>query len=312
MSESGQHSCGEADVGRLDTVLARTRTELSRARWQEEIKADRVTVNGQPGRCKMRVGPGDLIAWNRPPPIPVETAPEDIPLDVLFEDDDLIVINKPPNFVVHPAPGHQTGTLVNALLHHCPNLPGIGGEQRPGIVHRLDRDTSGVMVVAKNDGALHSLAHQFKDRATKKEYIALAWGAPRAATGTIHTRIGRSDRDRKKMAAFPLGDPEGDARGKEALSRYEVVETLGPASLLRVRIETGRTHQIRVHLAHIHHPVVGDEVYGGSRPALPAPRQMLHAERLTLTHPRTKEVLTFTAPLPADFQALINHLKSLA
>lgn len=310
MDEHGQHVCGEADAGRLDTVLSRTRTELSRSRWQEEIKADRVTVNGQPGRCKMRVAPGDVIDWTRPPPVPIETAPEDIPLDVIFEDADLIVINKPPHLVVHPAPGHPGGTLVNALLHHCPDLPGIGGEQRPGIVHRLDRDTSGVMVVAKNDGALHSLAHQFKDRATKKEYIALAWGTPRHATGTIHTRIGRSTRDRKKMAAFPIGAPDDEAHGKEAVSHYEAIETLGPATLLRVRIETGRTHQIRVHLAHINHPVVGDTVYGGARPELRAKRQMLHAERLTITHPRTKEAQTFVAPLPADFLALINQLKS--
>ena len=310
MDERGQHVCGDGDAGRLDTVLARTRTELSRARWQEEIKADRVTVNGLPGRCKMRVGPGDVIDWTRPPPTPVETAPEDIPLDVLFEDADLIVINKPPGLVVHPAPGHPGGTLVNALLHHCPDLPGIGGEQRPGIVHRLDRDTSGVMVVAKNDGALHALAHQFKDRTTKKEYLALVWGTPRAATGTIHTRIGRSDRDRKKMAAFPVDAGDDDAHGKEAVSHYTVVESIGPVSLLRVRIETGRTHQIRVHLAHIRHPVVGDTVYGRARDEVPAPRQMLHAERLTLTHPRTREAMTFTAPPPADFAAVIAALKA--
>lgn len=312
MEERGQHVCGEADAGRLDTVLARARTELSRARWQEEIKADRVTVNGQPGRCKMRVVPGDVIDWTRPPPTPIETAPENILLDVLYEDEDLIVINKPPNFVVHPAPGHYTGTLVNALLYHCPDLPGIGGELRPGIVHRLDRDTSGVMVVAKNDGALHSLAHQFKDRETKKEYLALAWGVPRAAAGTVHTRIGRSTRDRKKMAAYPLAAPDDEAHGKEAISHYEVVKSFERASLLRLRIETGRTHQIRVHLAHIHHPVVGDATYGGARPELPAPRQMLHAERLSLTHPRTKERMTFVAPLPEDFVSVINQLKSSA
>lgn len=312
MDERGQHVCGEADAGRLDTVLARARTELSRARWQEEIKADRVTVNGQPGRCKMRVGPGDVIDWTRPPPVPIETLPEEIPLNVLFEDEDLIVLNKPPNFVVHPAPGHYTGTLVNALLHHCPDLPGIGGEQRPGIVHRLDRDTSGVMVVAKNDGALHSLAHQFKDRETQKEYLALAWGVPRAATGTIHTRIGRSTHDRKKMATYPLNAPEDDLHGKEAISHYEVVEAFKGAALLRVRIETGRTHQIRVHLAHIRHPVVGDATYGGARPELSAPRQMLHAERLSFTHPRTRERMTFVAPLPPDFVLVINQLKSNA
>ncbi len=310
MDERGRHVCGDDDAGRLDSVLARVRTELSRARWQEEIKADRVTVNGLPGRCKMRVSPGNVIDWTRPPPTPVETAPEDIPLDVLFEDQDLIVLNKPPGLVVHPAPGHPAGTLVNALLHHCPNLPGIGGEQRPGIVHRLDRDTSGVMVVAKNDGALHALAHQFKDRATRKEYLALAWGTPAPAAGTIRTHIGRSDRDRKKMAAFTAA-PGGDVpRGKEAVTHYTVLESLGPASLLRLRIETGRTHQIRVHLAHIRHPVLGDTVYGRARDEAPAPRQMLHAERLTLTHPRTRQAMTFVAPPPADFAGMINRLKS--
>ncbi len=311
MDERGQHVCGESDAGRLDTVLSRARTELSRARWQEEIKADRVTVNGMPGRCKMKVGPGDVIDWTRPPPEPVEAQPEDIPLDVLFEDDDLIVLNKPPGLVVHPAPGHPGGTLVNALLHHCPNLPGIGGEQRPGIVHRLDRDTSGVMVVAKNDGALYALARQFKDRHTSKEYLAIVWGRPRDMEGTIHTRIGRSDRDRKKMAAFELAPGAEGARGKEAISRYQVLETLGPASLLRVRIETGRTHQIRVHLAHIRHPVVGDPVYGGVRAVFHAPRQMLHAERLAIVHPRTRARLDFTAPPPPDFLDAISRLKAL-
>lgn len=310
MNEYGQYICGDADAGRLDAVLARARTELSRARWQEEIKANRVTVNGRPGRCKMKVGPGDRIEWTRPPPEPVETKAENIPLDVLFEDEDLIVLNKPPGLVVHPAPGHPGGTLVNALLHHCPHLPGIGGERRPGIVHRLDRDTSGVMVVAKNDGALYALARQFKERHTRKEYLALVWGRPRDAAGTIHTRIARSDHNRKKMAAFQLAPADSAPRGKEAITHFEVLESMGPVSLLRLRIETGRTHQIRVHLAHIHHPVVGDPVYGGVRAAVDAPRQMLHAERLTLIHPRTRAPMAFAAPLPPDFADLISRLKA--
>jgi 23S rRNA pseudouridine1911/1915/1917 synthase len=309
--ERGFYRCGESDAGRLDTVLARTRTELSRARWQQEIKANRVTVNGLPGRCKMKVRPGDVIAWMRPPPEPCESQPEDIPLDVLYEDDDLIAINKPPGLVVHPAPGHPGGTLVNALLHRCPNLPGIAGEQRPGIVHRLDRDTSGVIVVAKNDGALYALARQFKDRHARKEYLAIAWGHPREREGTIRTRIGRSERDRKKMAAFAWTPDEQDARGKEAVSHYRVLEIVGPAALLRVWIETGRTHQIRVHLAHIRHPVVGDAVYGGARASFDASRQMLHAERLAIVHPRTRAPLEFVAPPPPDFADAISRLKAL-
>ncbi|MCS6770584.1 MAG: RluA family pseudouridine synthase [Kiritimatiellae bacterium] len=307
--ERGSIVCGEQDVGRLDSVLARARPELSRARWQEEIKADRVTVNGRPGRCKMPVKPGDIIEWTRPPPEPTGLEPEPIPLSVIYEDEDLIAIDKPPGLVVHPAPGHPAGTLVNALLHHCPNLPGIGGELRPGLVHRLDRDTSGVMVVAKNDGAMVSLARQFKDRRTRKEYLALVWGRPRDLAGTIHTRIARSEHDRKKMAAYPLEPASGELKGKEALSRYEVLETIGPVSLVRVRIETGRTHQIRVHMSHIRHPVVGDPVYGGSRREIAAPRQMLHAERLELIHPRTGTPLVLVAPIPADFQELISQLK---
>lgn len=309
--ESGFHLCGENDVGRLDAVLARVRPELSRARWQEEIKADRVTVNGKPGRCKMPVKPGDRIEWHLPPPEPTGLQPEDIPLDVLYEDPDMIVINKPPGLVVHPAPGHPAGTLVNALLHHCPDLHGIGGELRPGLVHRLDRDTSGVMVVAKNDGAMVALARQFKDRRTQKEYLALVWGCPRDRAGIIHTRIARSEHDRKKMAAYPLQPSEGEPRGKEAISRYEVLETIGPVSLVRVRIETGRTHQIRVHMAHLRHPVVGDLVYGGARKELPARRQMLHAERLSLVHPRTAQSMTFVAPMPGDFRELISRLKAV-
>lgn len=312
----GRYVCGETDSGRLDAVLARARPELSRARWQEEIKADRVTVNGAVGRCKTKVGPGDVIEWNLPPPEPTDLEPEPIPLDVLYEDEDIIAINKPPGLVVHPAPGHPRGTLVNALLHHCPDLHGIGGEKRPGLVHRLDRDTSGVLVVAKNDGALYALARQFKERQTRKEYLALIWGSPPQAEGVIHTLIGRSLRDRKKMAAYPLGalveeDEEDLAamRGKEAVTRYAVVERLGAVSLVRVRIETGRTHQIRVHFAHIRHPVVGDPVYGGSRPGVAAPRQMLHAERLVIQHPRTRQTLEFRAPLPPDFVAIISELK---
>jgi 23S rRNA pseudouridine1911/1915/1917 synthase len=207
--------------------------------------------------------------------------------------------------VVHPAAGHAAGTLVNALLYHCRDLAGIGGELRPGIVHRLDRDTSGALVVAKNESALRDLVRQFKARQVRKEYLALVWGQPRPAAGRVETLIGRSPRDRKKMSAQPKS-------GRPAVTLYETLENLGPAALLRVRIETGRTHQIRVHLAHLGHPVVGDREYGHKRPAplpAPVPRQMLHAERLSCVHPRTGGLLVFSAPVPPDMQTLLAALR---
>ena len=241
-----------------------------------------------------------------------------------FEDADLLVINKPAGLVVHPAPGHDSGTLVNALLHHCRDLAGIGGALRPGIVHRLDRDTSGCLVVAKNDATSQALTEQFRNREVKKTYLALVWGTPRPAAGTIHTRIGRHPLHRKKMTSLPLhgnivrarfDDDEDDEErtpfGREAITHFRVEKNLGPVSLLRVNIETGRTHQIRVHLAHHRHPVVGDTTYGRARATvLPASvtRQMLHAAELTFTHPRTGERTTLTAPLPADFQTLLDAL----
>jgi 23S rRNA pseudouridine1911/1915/1917 synthase len=243
-----------------------------------------------------------------PPPEPVALVPQNIPLNVLFEDADIIVINKPPDLVVHPAAGHATGTLVNALLHHCGDLAGIGGELRPGIVHRLDKDTSGALVVAKTERALRGLVQQFKEGLVQKEYLALVWGCVEPRTGHIETLIGRSAHNRKKMSAQP-------ETGRRALTDYEVLEQFTTAAVLRVRIHTGRTHQIRVHLAHLGHAVIGDVVYGRARrDALPAPapdaasgpalRQMLHAHQLAFAHPRTGLPLAFTAPVPEDFRTL--------
>ncbi len=289
---------------RLDLWLAAQRPAHSRARWQELIRTGDVRVNGRTRKPHGLLREGDRVSWTIPAPRIAKPQPEDIPLDILYEDDDLIVLNKPAGLVVHPAPGHDSGTLVNALLNHCNNLPGIGGERRPGIVHRLDRDTSGVLVAAKSELAMRKLAAQFKRRQVRKEYVALAWGAPRPPRGTIDTLVGRSPYNRKKMSARPQ-------TGRRAVTHYDTEQAFGEVSLLRLRIETGRTHQIRVHLAHIGHPVVGDTQYGRARKTerpVPATRQMLHAERLAFAHPRTGAALEFSAPLPEDMRGLLAAL----
>ncbi len=296
----------EAAGHRLDAWLASRCPDLSRARLQSLIGSGHVTVNGRPVKAALRLGAGMAVSLEVPPPADSELRPEAIPLTVLFEDDDLLALDKPSGLVVHPAAGHASGTLVNALLAHCPSLPGINGERRPGIVHRLDRDTSGVMVVAKTELAMRALVEAFKARAVRKEYAAMVWGTLAPPSGRAETLIGRSPRDRKKMSATP-------ASGRPAVTLYETTETLGPVSLLRIRIETGRTHQIRVHMAWLGHPVVGDVQYG-RQPAgrLPGPlpaRQMLHSERLSLAHPRTGKALTFTAPLPEDMRLLLESLR---
>ena len=244
---------------RLDIWRGSRKPDLSRARWQELIKAGHVRVNGQIKKPHYELREDDLVDFEIPPPQPTELVAQDIPLNILFEDADILVLNKPAGLVVHPAPGHSSGTLVNALLHHCKDLKGIGGEQRPGIVHRLDRDTSGVLVIAKNDLAMAGLSAQFKSREVRKQYAALVWGRPVPERGTIKTLVGRNPHDRKKMSAKP-------AAGRPAVTHYETIQKFPEASFLRVRIETGRTHQIRVHLAHIGHPVVGDAQYGSAHP----------------------------------------------
>ncbi len=296
----------EARGQRLDAWLACQRPDLSRARIQDLIRGGHVTVGGRAVKASLRVAPGTIVVIEVPPPVDTALRAESIPLNVLYEDDDLLALDKPAGLVVHPAAGHDSGTLVNALLAHCGDLPGINGEKRPGIVHRLDRDTSGVMVVAKTETAMRGLVEAFKHRAVRKEYAAIVWGVPKPAGGRIETLIGRSTHDRKKMSATP-------ASGRPAVTLYETIEAMETASLVRVRIETGRTHQIRVHMAWIGHPVVGDMQYGRQRrDGLPVPlpaRQMLHAERLALTHPRTGALVTFTAPLPDDMRALLDALR---
>jgi len=289
---------------RLDAWLASEQSEHSRARWQTLIQDGNVTVNGESVKRNHKLREGDRVEWTIPEPISTEVLPEDIPLDILYEDAHMIVINKPAGLVVHPAAGNENGTLVNALLHHCTDLAGIGGEIRPGIVHRLDKDTSGAIVVAKTEATLNELARQFKARETEKEYLAIVRGVPAPPRGTIKTTIGRHPIHRKKMAA--------DVRnGRHAVSTYEVVEAFDGAALLRVRIETGRTHQIRVHMAHIKHPVVGDKLYGRAHTdGIQADRQMLHAAKLSVAHPDTGERMYFSASLPQDMESLLATLRN--
>jgi 23S rRNA pseudouridine1911/1915/1917 synthase len=263
-------------------------------------------VAGRKAKPSFRVTVGVAVSIDIPPPTPATLAAEDIPIEIIHEDDDLLVVNKPPGLVVHPAAGHFTGTLVNALLHHCHNLKGIGGEQRPGIVHRLDKDTSGALVVAKTDRAMMRLTAQFRRRTVSKEYVAIVRGCPEPAEQRIETLIGRNQHDRKRMTARPTG------RGRTAITLLRVVRQIGGFSLVRLRIETGRTHQIRVHMAHIGHPVAGDRQYGGRRERTDPnrfPRQMLHAETLSFTHPTTGLAVSFKAPLPQDFLSVLKELE---
>jgi 23S rRNA pseudouridine1911/1915/1917 synthase len=294
----------DARGSRLDSWLAREEDGISRARWQQLIKEERVTVDGATYKPNTSLKGGERITYTIPPPDLTELLPEDIPLDVLYEDGAIIAINKPAGMVVHPAPGHSSGTLVNALLHHCTDLGGIGGELRPGIVHRLDKDTSGVILVAKTDSALNGLQNQFKNRETKKYYEAIVTGVPSPSSGTINQPIGRHPTQRKKMQA--------NARnGRNAVTHYETLQAFQDAAHLSVRIETGRTHQIRVHLASIGHPVLGDTLYGKQRTAslsIQAGRQMLHAKSITFTHPETGVEMTLSAPLAADFSAALRQL----
>jgi len=322
----------EEDGSRLDRVLAQRVADLSRSRHKALILAGRVAIDGatirDPGH---RVNAGGRIRLDLPPPEETEIAAEDIPLDVVFEDDDLIIIDKPAGLVVHPGAGNWTGTLVNALIHHCgDSLSGIGGVKRPGIVHRLDKETSGVMVVAKTDRAHKALSEAFADHGRtgdlKRAYLALVWGIPTRPTGTIETSLGRAA-DRVRRAVVPEG--RDDAR--HAITHFTVVKRFGEAqrefataSLVECRLETGRTHQIRVHMAHIGHPVLGDPDYGlafrtkANRLPEPLksqviafPRQALHAWLLEFRHPATHLTMRFEAPIPRDMEELIGGFRKL-
>ena len=319
-----------ADAGhagwRLDRFLAATLPEFSRARLQQLLGEGAVTLAEKKIKDpNHRVKGGDIYEVTVPPARPTRPQGQDIPLTVIYEDKDLIVIDKPAGLVVHPAAGNPDGTLVNALLAHCgASLLGIGGEARPGIVHRLDKDTSGLLVAAKNERAMASLAKQFANHTTQRAYHALVWGSPRTVSGSIESQIGRSQFDRKRMAVLRSG-------GKTARTNYKVLEKFGPAdrpfaSLIECRLETGRTHQIRVHLTHLGHPLIGDPQYGRTRqpPRAKTPaeevafaaaagfsRQALHAFVLGFRHPGLDKPMRFEAPYPADFAALVAALKGL-
>jgi len=278
---------------RLDVFLSVQQTEISRSRLKKLIIEGRVTVNGVARPVGYKVREGDRITVLVPAPIPLGTAAEPIPLNIIFEDEFLLALDKPAGIVIHPAPGHPAGTLVNALLHHCKNLPGIGGVERPGIVHRLDKDTSGLVIVAKTESAHKALAGQFKNREIRKEYLAIVKGHVKENEGSIHAAIGRHRIHRKKMDIR-------DSGGREAYTEYQVIYRCKGWSYLKLLPKTGRTHQIRVHLASIHHPIIGDHLYGGKSSEFKLPRQALHAHKLELKHPITGFNLSFCAPLPQD------------
>ena len=306
---TNEFSVPEADAAhpaRLDVWLASV-TGLSRARIKTLIVGGSVTRDGAAvlsPSCKIK--PKELYVVEISPEVTSEVVAQNIPLDVVYEDEEILVLNKPPDIVVHPAAGHSDGTLVNAVLHHCPGIIGLGGEGRPGIVHRLDKDTSGVMVVAKTEAAVDSLVASFRDGLVKKTYQTIVHGTPSPREGRIESLIGRHPVSRQKMAVLK-------SNGKDAVTRYAVAEAFAREALVVVKIETGRTHQIRVHMRHIGCPVSGDPVYGRRRDDLLMPvvptRQMLHAWRLALPHPATGEVMKFEVPPPGDFESVLQGLR---
>lgn len=305
---------------RLDAFLADKSPDVTRSMFQKLIEDGCVTVNGGREKASYKVRAGDIVSYSVPAPRSAHAQPEEIPLDVLYEDDDLIVINKAKGMVVHPAPGSREGTLVNALLAHCRGLASVGGVERPGIVHRLDKDTSGVMVVAKNDRACQSLQKQIQARTAERRYLALVWGDPSWTDAVVDAPIGRHPVDRKKMAVIE----SAGHRSRTAVTELRVLERYGPMTLIEAGLQTGRTHQVRVHTAYARHPVVGDPVYSGHRRLESGDRefvseanrligalrgQALHAVRLSFDHPGTGERMEFTAPMPPDMEALVGYLR---
>ncbi|MDP4125877.1 MAG: RluA family pseudouridine synthase [Bacillota bacterium] len=285
------------DVGVTD-VLGKSRSFV-----QDLIGQECVKVNGVPKKANYRVRQGDKIEVEIPNPVESTAEPENIPIEVLYEDEDVLVVNKPQGMVVHPAPGAWTGTLVNALLFYCDNLSGINGVLRPGIVHRIDKDTSGILVVAKNDLAHQRLAAQLKEHTMARRYLALVNGVVSEPSGTVDAPIGRDPSDRKRMAVVTH-------HSKRAVTHYTVLERFGESTYLEVRLETGRTHQIRVHMAYVKHPVLGDPLYGPKKNRFGLNGQMLHAARLGFEHPRSGKWMEFNAPVPDLFADLIKRLKN--
>jgi len=307
----------ESEAGhRLDTVIVAHLPTLSRSRASRLIRAGHITVNGHIRKPGYLTKPGDVVQSEIPSPEPIICRPEAIPLSILHEDSDVIVLNKPPGLVVHPGAGHKSRTLVNALLFHCPDLEGIGGNLRPGLVHRLDKDTSGTLVVAKNDMAHESLSHQFKKHQVQKRYLALVYGDVKASAGVIDLPIGRHPTDRKKMSTE-------SRRSRLTETRWKVKKVFSGVTLLEIDLKTGRTHQVRVHCAAIGHPVVGDATYGRKRGWKDLPsrqmqevigtirRQMLHAWQLTFLHPRTEQSMSFESPVAKDMASVLDALRTI-
>ena len=301
----GHYVCQAAETfrgQRLDVFIAALFPELSRTAVQKLINDGQVRLNGAPAeRGSRKIQAGDQVELEVPAPVEFTLVQEEIPLEIYYEDHDLVVVNKPRGMVVHPAGGHERGTLVNALLAHCQDLSGINGVMRPGIVHRLDKDTSGLLMVAKNDAAHHSLAGQLQNRQVKRRYLALVHGVIRENSGRVEAPIGRDPRDRQKMAVT-------HQNAKEALTYYQVLERYAGYTWLELRLATGRTHQIRVHLAYIGRPVAGDPRYGPNKPAFGLAGQFLHAHNLGFNHPTTGAYLEFTAPLPPELQTILDGL----
>ena len=290
------------DAGRLDSFLSQNLPDLTRSAAARLIETGQAAVNGRTVPKSFRLSGGETVSVTLPDPEPVDARPQNIPLNVVYEDADVIVVNKPAGMVVHPAPGHPDGTLVNALLYHCgESLSGVGGALRPGIVHRIDRDTSGLIIAAKNDAAHQALAAQLQDHTLARTYEAIVTGNLREDAGTVDAPVGRHHTDRKKMAVVPGGRP--------AVTHWEVLERFPGLTYIRCRLETGRTHQIRVHMAYTGHPVYGDTVYGAKKPVPGLTGQCLHAAGLRFIHPRTGETVELSCPLDREFQVLLKKLR---
>ena len=293
----------EDDLIRIDKFIANVASDLTRSRIQGLISDGNITVNDKVVKANYKVREQDIIKILIPDAVPVDIPAEDIPLDIVYEDDDILIVNKPKGMVVHPAPGHYTGTLVNALMHHCKdNLSGINGELRPGIVHRIDMDTTGLLVVCKNDKAHNFVAEQLKEHSITRKYQAIVYNAFKDEEGVVEGNIGRHPNDRKKMTITP--------NGKEAITHYKVLKNMGKYTLIECQLETGRTHQIRVHMSSINHPLLGDEIYGPKNCPFKLQGQVLHAKTLGFIHPTTKEYMEFDSELPAYFTKLIDTLSN--
>ena len=295
---------------RLDLVLSAGLEDYSRSFIQKLFAGGLIQVNGEECREKKRkCKVGDVVTIQVPPPSKLEVTPENIPLDIVYEDEDVLVVNKPAGMVVHPAPGNYSGTLVNALMHHCGDqLSSINGVIRPGIVHRIDKDTSGLLMVAKNDRAHSSLSRQLSEHSITRKYNAIVYSNIREDEGTVDAPIGRNPENRLKNSVIREGAP-GSAGARHAVTHYRVLERFGNFTLIEAVLETGRTHQIRVHMSYIKHPLLGDELYGPSRNKQGAKRQMLHARVLGFVHPATGKYMEFSSPLPEDFGKILDNLR---